>query len=141
MDKRELYKVVTIDDREFRIGKFPAMIGSYIAYKLMSETLPMGIKVKGIQTLKNAKVMSKADFIDIQTDCLKVCAELLDGGPADVINDNGSWGVEDIKNNAKLALALTVHALIWNVMDFFDGNLLQSLAAGIPDILQPTAKM
>ena len=132
MDKRELYKVVTIDDREFRIGKFDAMTGSYIAYKLVGETLPMGIKIEGIQAFKDAKVMSKADFMDLQADCLKVCDELLPAGPAEVMAANGTWGVEDIKNNVKLALALTVHALVWNVMDFFDGDLLQGLSSRHP---------
>lgn len=142
MDKRELYKTFDFEERKWRIGKFDAMTGSYIAYKLMGEMLPMGLKIDGVPAAPNGSpVMSKSDFVDLQKDCLKVCAELLPAGPADVMNENGSWGVEGIENNAKLALTLTVQALVWNIADFFDANLLQSLAAGISDLKQPTAKM
>jgi hypothetical protein len=142
MKKRELYKVFEFDERQFRIGKFDAMTGSYIAYKLMGEMIPMGIKIEGIPTApQGSPVMSKADFIELQRDCLKVCAELLPAGPADVMNENGSWGIDDIENNAKLALTLTVQALTWNITDFFDVNLLQSLATGISDLSLLDAKM
>jgi hypothetical protein len=141
MDKRELYKNFDFMDRKWSIGKFDAMTGSYIAYKLMGEMLPSIISVPGIPNApQGSPVMSKADFIDMQKDCLKVCAELLPAGPAKVINDNGSWGVEDIKNDAKLAITLTVQALVWNLTDFFDESLLQALATGISGLNLPTAK-
>jgi hypothetical protein len=142
MEKRELYKKFEFGGRDWRIGKFDAMTGSYIAYKLMGEMLPMGLKVDGIPSAPGGSpVMSKGDFIELQRDCLKVCSELLGAGPAPVMNDNGTWGVEDIENNAKLALTLTVQALVWNVADFFDGDLLQALATGMSDLSLPTAKM
>ena len=142
MEKREIYKQVEIGERSFRIGKFDAVTGSYIAWKLMGEILPMGIKVEGIPSAPGGSpVMTKADFMDLQRDCLYVCAELLPAGPADVLNKNGSWGVEDMENNAKLALALTIHALTWNIVDFFDENLLQSLVKGFSNLLPPIVKM
>jgi hypothetical protein len=142
MDKRELYKNFEFDGRKWSIGKFDAMTGSYIAYKLMGEMLPAFISVPGIPTApQGSPVMSKPDFIDMQKDCLRVCTELLPAGPAKVINDNGSWGVEGIENNAKLAITLTVQALVWNLTDFFDESLLQELATGISGLNLPTAKM
>lgn len=141
MDKRELYKVFDFGDRHWRIGKFDARTGSYIAYKLMGEMLPMGIKIDGVKAPEGSPTMSKADFFDLQNDCLKICAELLQAGPAPVMNENGSWGVEGIENDAKLALTLTIHALTWNIADFFDASLLQGLAAGFTNLIPPTAKM
>lgn len=141
MDKRELYKVFTFEDRQWRIGKFPAKTGSYIAYKLMGEILPMGINIEGVSAPAGSPTMSKADFYDLQDDCLKVCAELLPAGPAPVMNGDGTWGVEGIENNAKLALTLTIQALTWNIADFFDADLLQALAAGFTNLIPSTAKM
>lgn len=129
--KRETYKIFEFDERKFRIGKFDAMTGSYIAYQLMGQFLPMGLKLDGIPSAPaGSKTMSKSEFIELQTECLKVCEEMLPAGPAPIINENGSWGIEDIKNDAKTALALTVQSLMWNVADFFDENLLQALATG-----------
>ncbi len=142
MDKRELYKDFDFMDRKWAIGKFDAMTGSYIAYKLMGEILPTFINVPGIPSApKGSPVMSKVDFIDLQKDCLKVCSELLPAGPAKVMNDNGTWGVDGIENSTKLALTLTVQALMWNLTDFFDESLLQALATGMSGLNLPTAKM
>lgn len=142
MEKREIYKNFEFGGRSWRIGKFDAMTGSYIAYKLMGEMLPMGIRIEGVPAApKGSPTMSKADFIDLQKDCLKVCAEMLPAGPAEVMAENGSWGVEDIENNAKLALALTMQALVWNVTDFFDASLLQALAAGFVSLKPSDVKM
>lgn len=141
MDKRETYRSFEFGGRHWRIGKFDALTGSYIAYKLMGETLPAFIQVPGVPGApQGSPVMSKKEFVDLQKDCLAVCAELLDSGPANVINENGSWGVEDIENDTKLALALTVNALTWNMTDFFDVNLLQALVTGIPGLKSPNAK-
>lgn len=142
MDKRETYKDVDFNDRKWRINKFDAMTGSYIAYKLMAEALPMGLSSQiGIpeKANKSNKLMSKEDFFDLQKDCLKVCAEVLPAGPAPVIVDNGNWGVMGIENDTKTVLFLTVQALIWNVTGFFDESLLTSIAGAMSSIV-PGAK-
>lgn len=140
MDKREIYKTVKIDKREWRIGKFDAMTGSYIAYQLMGQFLPMGIKLDGIPSAPaGSKTMAKSDFIDLQKECLKICDEILPAGPAPVYLENGTWGVEGVEKNAKIALGLTVQALMWNLTDFFDEDLLQNLATGFMDLTKPIA--
>lgn len=142
MEKRELYKEFEFSNRKWVIGKFDAMTGSYIAYKLMGEMLPAFVKVPGIPSAPSGSpVMSKTDFIDLQKECLRICSELLPAGPAKVMNENGTWGVEGIENNAKLALTLTIQALMWNLTDFFDEDLLQVLAAGMSGLTLPNAKM
>ncbi|GAB6170548.1 hypothetical protein JCM15765_03930 [Paradesulfitobacterium aromaticivorans] len=141
MDKRELSKLFEFKERKFRIGKFDAMTGSYIAYKLMAEVLPMGIGAKlGFSAPTGSPTMSKQDFMDLQKDCLGVCAELLPAGPTPVLNENGSWGVMDIENNAPLVMALTIQALMWNVSDFFTEDLLASLSE-VLNLSLPTAKI
>ena len=136
--KRETHKKVELADRTWSIGKFDAMTGSYIAYKVMAQIMPMlpGIHDQlGAVAPKNGKVMTKDDFIELQTDCLKVCAELLPAGPAPVLDDKGNYGVEDF--DTKMAVVLTVHALVWNLRDFFEGDLSALLSEGMSDLFPP----
>ncbi|HBC94297.1 MAG TPA: hypothetical protein DCZ10_15720 [Pelotomaculum sp.] len=154
MNKREIYKPFEFEGRKWRIGKFDAMTGSYIAYKLMAEMLPMGLNAAvGIpapgspeaQNLSLAPaqtaVMSKADFFELQRDCLSVVAEMLPAGPAPVLLENGQFGVDDLEHDARTVLALTIQVLSWNVSSFFDAALLGSLADSISNIFRPNAKM
>ncbi len=142
MEKRDLYKEFEFRGRKWRIGKFDAMTGSYVAYKLMSEVLPMaGVSNQlGVAAPPGSPTMSKQDFMELQKDCLSVCAELLPGGPAPVLNGNGSWGVSDVEFDAVAVLALTIQTLIWNLASFFDESLLASLAEGLSALNLPIAK-
>lgn len=139
MDKRETSKIVPLDGRKFRINKFDAMTGSYIAYKLMGEMLPMGLSAK-VGAPSSSNIMSKADFVDLQKDCLKACAEMLPAGDAQVMNEDGTWGVNDLEKDAKTVLALTIHVLTFNIMGFFDESLLSSMAEAMSIILPQNAK-
>lgn len=136
MDKRREFKNFEFEGRKFGIGRFDPMTGSYIAYKLMDEVIPMLGNLHadlGVPAPTSGKSMSKADFFELQTDCLKVCRELLPAGPADVIDKAGNYGIQDF--TPKLAIALTFQALVWNMMDFFDENLLNSLGEAMSGLI------
>lgn len=139
--KREIVKPFDYNERNFRIRKFDAMTGSYIAFKLMSEIIPVvGLgKELGIEPSAGAKMMSKKDFFELQSDCLKICDELLEAGPIPVMNEDGSWGVIGLEKDTKTVLALSIQALMFNVKDFFDGSLLTSLAGAL-NLSPPDAK-
>lgn len=141
MEKRETSKVFDFGDRKWRIGKFDAFTGSYIAYKLMAEVLPMGLAQQVDIPLPpgDAKPMSKADFFDLQRDCLGVCAELLDSGPTPVLNEQGNFGVIGLEHDAPTVLALTVQVLVFNVASFFDERLLTLLSGAMSNLKLPTA--
>lgn len=141
MNRRETYKTWEFGGRNWRIGKFDAMTGSYIAYKLMAEILPMGLGGQiGIPAPKNGTAMSKTDFMELQKDCLSVCAELLPAGPAPVMDENGNFGVQSLDHDAKTVLALTIQALVWNVTSFFDESLLNSMSEAMSNIFRPDVK-
>src|SRR5665648_6504 len=96
--KRELYDKFEYGGRQWRVGKFDAMTGSYIAYKLMSELLPMGLgsRIGLPETPNESKTsMNKKDFFELQKDCLGACCEMLPAGPTGVLNEDGTWGVID----------------------------------------------
>jgi len=143
--KRETKKIVELQGRKFEIRSFDAFTGSYIAFTLLEKMLPMGMEAKVMNAVKadggdaavslpSRAIMSKADFIAFQRDVLSVVGEVLPGRTAPIINENGSWGVEDIADNAILVIMLTIHALVFNIAGFFGGDGLMELKAGLQDL-------
>ena len=129
--KRETTKDVELAGRKWRIKKFDALTGSYIAYKLLSQMLPGGMDKQLGNMPEGRAVMSKEDFVALQKDCLSVVQELKPAGntelPVAVILSNGKWGVEGLEDDTVTVLSLTIHALVFNVAGFFDGKALQDL--------------
>ena len=136
MSKRETNKTVELSGRKFKIEKFDALTGSYIAFILMQKFLPMGMEQKaGMSNLPEARTpMSKEEFISLQNDCLSVVSEVLPARCAPIINENGTWGVTDIEKDTKLVMLLTIHALTFNIAGFFDEQGLMELKTSLADI-------
>ncbi|EJP32245.1 hypothetical protein HMPREF1147_1338 [Selenomonas sp. FOBRC9] len=146
MMKRQIKKVVELQGRKFEIRSFDAFTGSYIAFTLMEKMLPMGMEAKMMNAVQadggdtsalpmpNRALMSKAEFIAFQKDVLSVVGEVLPGRTAPLLNENGSWGVEDVADNAMLVIMLTIHALVFNISGFFSGDGLTALQAGLRDL-------
>ena len=144
--KRETKKIVEIQGRKFEIRSFDAFTGSYIAFTLMEKMLPMGLEAKVMNALRaegkdvdalptpNRALMSKGEFIAFQRDVLSVVGEVLPGRTAPLFNDNGSWGVEGVADNAMLVILLTIHALVFNIAGFFSGDGLKELKAGLQSL-------
>jgi hypothetical protein len=142
MAQRELYKVWEQGERKWQIGKFDAMTGSYVAYKLMSELLPMGIGQQlGIPAMPDAPAMSRKDFFELQRDCLNVCGEILPSRVCPILDKFGNFEVIGLENDAPTVLSLTIQALIWNVKDFFDEKLLDSLRGAFRSMIPSNASM
>lgn len=140
---REEYKVVDIGGRSFRVGRLNPMVGSYIAAKLTAVLLPlMGsltgsnkAAVKKIQGGANIKEVAPKinldkidlgsiftalpmdEFVRLQMELLKPCAEMLPAGLQEVVNSNGSIGILDA--DVGLIMRLTLESVKWNFADFF----------------------
>lgn len=129
--KRETTKDIELAGRKWRIKKFDALTGSYIAYKLLSQMLPGGMDKQLGNMPEGRAVMSKEDFVALQKDCLSVVQELKPAGntelPVAVILSSGKWGVEGLEDDTFTVLSLTIHALVFNVAGFFGGKALQDL--------------
>ena len=143
--KRETKKIVEIQGRKFEIRSFDAFTGSYIAFTLMEKMLPMGMEAKVMNAVKadggdaavclpSRALMSKGEFISFQRDVLSVVGEVLPARTAPIFNENGSWGVADIEDNAMLVILLTIHALVFNIAGFFTGDGLKELKAGLQSL-------
>lgn len=137
MSQRETNKIVELSGRQFKIEKFDALTGSYIAFTLMEKLLPMNIeKQAGLENMPAGRtLLSKTEFTNLQKDCLKVVSEVLPARSAPLLNDNGTWGVNDIEKDTRLVMLLTIHALAFNISGFFDAQGLSELKASLADIL------
>ena len=127
--KRETYTTFEDNGRKFKINSFDPMTGNYILMQIISCILPFGItdaikqQAPGSERIMNVmnsgnKMISKQDFISLQTDVLSSVEEILpSGNTSPVVRENGTYGVEDV--TAILCLKLIIASLSFNYKDFF----------------------
>lgn len=137
----ESHKEVTIKGRSFRVGRFSARDGSFIALKVAGWLGPMFEGVGVAQKPEDVKLfglvgkltanLTEAEFAHIQGKCLAVCEEQLKAGWTKIVNADSSFAVFDLEEDTALVLALTAHALLFNLSDFFGGNGLTDLFSAI----------
>lgn len=147
-DKRENFKKIKIQDRNFIIRKFDALTGSYTVLKIGALFAPLFKNIDFAKIDANTEdVMSnlsaidlsgigislsslkEEDFLYVQRKCLQVCYEDLPAGSAQVLKENLTFGVNDI--DSKTAMALMIQTIIFNVTDFFPENLLDLITGGL----------
>lgn len=128
MKKRVTEKVIEIQDRVFVIEKMDAMTGSYIAFSLVSRSVPAAIAgATGIGMPQTGSVMTKKEWIELQKDILSCVSEKLPAGRIKVIDSQGNFGVSGMETNAPLLMRLTIDSIQFNFMDFFDVSLWSGL--------------
>lgn len=144
---RAEFKEFEVGERKFQVKRFDALTGSYIAFTLFEKILPviMGNKDKFLGTkTPDASAdsfaemlpstlfkMSREDFTALQKDCLKVCYEVLPAGLTPVIGANGRWGIIGVETDTGLILRLTIEALLFNLLGFFNDGGLSSLVTSL----------
>lgn len=127
--KRETYTTFEYEGRTFRINAYDPMTGNYILMMIATMVLPfaLGESVKEAipssekvlnNAAKNGRMMSKAEFIALQTDILSTVEEVYtSGNTSPVVRENGTYGTEDVTVN--LCLKLLIASLAFNYRDFF----------------------
>lgn len=154
--KRETEKIVEVMGRKFKIQKFDAFTGSYILFQIMEKVLPMGMEAKvdavpgnaqdGGKSLQqvmptNRQLMTKEEFMALQKDCLSVVSEILPAGSRPIFSANGTWALNDIADNTPLVILLTIHALTFNIGDFFAAGGLTELQSSLAGLSLANIKM
>ena len=131
--KRELFKDIELQGKKWRINKFDALTGYFIAYKLLFQILPGGMEsqMPGVNLPEGRSLMSKAEFIELQRDCLAVCTQLIMVGDVEtaipVLQRGGQWGVDGLETDVVLVFTLTLHCLLFNISGFFEEGALKEL--------------
>lgn len=141
MQKRETHKDIDLAGRTWRIRKFDALTGSYVAAKLMGKlgAILAGIAGGGVNNpaaiataiSEALSSMSKTEFLDLEADALSVVGEVTALSGQEVVLPirlaSGAWGVPGIEDDLLTVMALVSHSLIFNVSPFFDGDALKAL--------------
>ena len=143
MPKHEKSRNIVIVGRRFKIGKFDALTGNYIAIKLLSKVahLVAGFISKQIQdkaviamsAVNALGGLTKQEVIEIHGECLYVCRELKTVGEKEIEmlikTEDGQWGVPDIEDDPILVATLVGHVLLFNFESFFDESALKEFSA------------
>jgi hypothetical protein len=148
------YKIISA--RKFRISKYPAKDGLKTARLIIAKLLPVfesfisPDKVAQIRNGKTAETENEIwellsvdnvikalelisdDDLDVIYDrALKNCYEILPAGDAQILNSNGTYGVEGIEYDYILSLRLVAESLIWSIGSFFAVTRLTSIMEGL----------
>jgi len=156
-------KEVEIAGRQFKIRKFEARTGLYVLVKVLGIFIPMiegldmnklisakapespqAIDFSGIdftKTFSGLLNLPEKEFNEIQNKCLSVCFEVLPGGDIPILNENLTFGVIGLEDDAATVMLLTAHSLLFNVTSFFKGSPLTSGSMGILGMFRQYAKM
>lgn len=129
--KREDSMTVTLNDTEFRIKKYDAYTGSFIAFTLLQKALPVMFEQQAVsagQLPSNRTLMSKDEFKSFLVECLRVAEIKKNAGYLPIVNDYGYLDTS-IENDTASVLMLAVHALKFNFESFFSegASLLQGI--------------
>jgi hypothetical protein len=146
MSKRETFKIIESCGRRWRIDKFNALTGSYVVYRILFQMLPGGLEqaqeIQGLNLPKGRGIMNRQDFAELQMDCLSVCSEIVQVGSTEAeipIIRNEAFTRENIEDDTMLVMTLTLHALMFNVTSFFEGDALKDLVLSFQTSLPSSA--
>lgn len=117
----EKTKEVEINKRRYQLHRFTAETGSWVAYMVMTKILPSWVGAALPATNKSGGAeLSEEDFRKIQQYCLRYCFEISEGAPIRVILDDGRWANPELAYDLPTVMALTTHALMFNLAPLFN---------------------
>ncbi len=104
----------------------------------MLDNLGQYLSLEGI-----ADTLDKIDPDDldyIMSMSLRNVFEVLPAGDAQVLNPDGTYGVNDVEFDTMLVLRLVCEVIMWGVGDFFDGNRWASIMSPLSSSLSRSRK-
>jgi len=155
MPIKEKEREITVSGRRWKVKKFDALTGSYIALKLMSKLSHIAFDIASggeINTIAMAMsianeigTLTKQEFGEIQKECLHVCSLVSVVGDktvdAPLRLPDGRWAVGEIEDDALLVMTLVSHVLLFNLTSFFDGVALKESAKTFEGLIPFDAKI
>ena len=118
-------KIIEVKDKKYKLSKLDARTGSYVAFKLAAVIAP-ALKDNNVeQALSQVSKLPRAEFDEMQTLLLQTVTEVKEVNgeelPMPLIR-NGAFIDEELTYDVSAVMQLTVQAAIFNVGDFFAGN-------------------
>jgi hypothetical protein len=123
----ELSKDVTVGTVSYQIGKFKARDGSWILAQILTKMLPAVIesaltKETGAQLSPDRVQLTEDEFASIQGHALAVCRRYEKGAPMPIFIRPDTFAVKELEYDIVTVTALTIHALVFNLTPFFEGD-------------------
>lgn len=140
-------KDVTINGAKFQVGRLKARHGSWILAQVLTKMLPgvleRAFAKQGAKLAAGRSDMNEEEFASIQGHALSVCRRYdKDGLPMPVFLLPDRWADKELEYNLTAVMALTVHALTFNLGSFFaEGGLalIMDCIPGLQDLADPDA--
>lgn len=137
IQRRENFKILEVDGKKFRIGKFTPVTAGYLIFNFLPKIMPLipsfldigiGSDMANFVPFANKEVFEKYLY-----DMLSVVEMERKAGFFPIIDEGGSLDVE-LSNDSFLVLYLAGEALKFNGEDFFlekNQKLVQNLLQGL----------
>jgi hypothetical protein len=132
-------KDVEIAGKKYQVGQFKARDGSFILAQMLTKMLPAvieaGFKKEAGATLPASRsALSEDEFASIQGHALAVCSRVENGVPMPIFFRPDVWAVKELEYDLITVMALTIHALVFNIAPFFEGDGLSQILGSIPNL-------
>lgn len=118
-------KIIEVNNKKYKLSKLDARTGSYVAFKLAAVIAP-ALKDNNVeQALSQVSKLPRAEFDEMQTLLLQTVTEVKDVNGEELpmpLMRNGAFIDEELTYDVSAVMQLTVQAAIFNVGDFFAGN-------------------
>ena len=118
-------KIIEVKDKKYKLSKLDARTGSYVAFKLAAVIAP-ALKDNNVeQALSQVSKLPRAEFDEMQTLLLQTVTEVKEVNGEELpmpLMRNGAFIDEELNYDVSAVMQLTVQASIFNVGDFFSGN-------------------
>ena len=116
MNIREDKKYVEVEGRKFSISKFDPLFGSFLAFKLFSQSGKKQVSLPLI--LQGLMGGNFEEFENLSKQVLKYAAEKLPSGEVPVVNEEKNIAIVGL--TAKMTMDLFIELMIFNLSDFFE---------------------
>jgi hypothetical protein len=136
----ERYKDIEINETKYRVEKFSAKIGMFIASIVFTKIAPLGLdKQIGINNLPEGRqIMTEQEFSDLIDYCMCACKryEQLNGTDIalPIMARKGVWAIPDLEYDLTTVVSLCAHVLSFNISSFFSEGALKTLMESMKDI-------
>lgn len=118
-------KIIEVNNKKYKLSKLDARTGSYVAFKLAAVIAP-ALKDNNVeQALSQVSKLPRAEFDEMQTLLLQTVTEVKEVNGEELpmpLMRNGAFIDEELTYDVSAVMQLTVQAAIFNVGDFFAGN-------------------
>lgn len=118
-------KVIEVSGKKFKLSKMDARTGSYVAFKLAVIIAPALKDGNMENAFSQISALPRNEFDELQSLLLGTVAEIkeVDGQEMPMaLLRNGSFINEELQYDVASVMNLTVQAAMFNVGDFFAGN-------------------